>query len=325
MSKYKVYITDYDYDDNAIERSLLEPIGAEVIGLQCKDGRGIVDKAQDADALMVQYANVTRETIQMLPKLKIIARYGVGVDIVDIAAAKERGIICTNVVDYCTDEVADHNISLMLMLTRRIPMFVEETRKSKWHWSETGQPVHRFTSLQVGTIGFGRIAQNMSQKLLALKFKIAAYDPYVDTAYMESKGVQSVDFDSLLHTSDILVIQCPYTKETHHIISEDQLKAMKRGAILINCSRGKLVDNKALYDALASGHLAAAGLDDIEDEPAKKFNWSANKNHLFSLPNCFITPHVAYYSEESLIEARRNASINVRSVLLNQEPPNRVG
>jgi len=325
MFKYKVYITDYDYYDNTIEKSILEPIGAEVIGLQCKDGKGIVDQAKDANALMVQYANITKDTINQLPNLKVIARYGVGVDIVDIEAAKEKGIICTNVVDYCTDEVADHNISMVLMLARRIPMFIEETKKSKWHWSETGRSVHRFSSLQVGTIGFGRIAQNMSQKLLALKFNVAATDPFVDAVYMKSKGVRSMDLTSLLQTSDILVIQCPYTKETHHIIAKNELNVMKPGAILINCSRGKLVDNHALYDVLASGHLAAAGLDDLEDEPAKKFSWSADNNPLFSLKNCFITPHVAYYSEESLIEARMNASINVRAVLLNQEPPNRIG
>lgn len=325
MSKYKVYITDYDYDDNEIEKSILEPIGAEVIGLQCKDGAGVAAQAKDADALMVQYANITKTTIEQLDKVKVIARYGVGVDIVDIKAAKERGIICTNVVDYCTDEVADHNISLILMLVRRIPMYVAETKKSKWHWSETGRPVHRFTALRIGMVGFGRIAQNMGQKLLALGFQVAAFDPYVKPEAMQKKQVIPADFESLIKTSDVVVLQCPYTKDTHHIVGEMQLAQMKDGAILVNCSRGKLVDNVALYEALHSGHLAGAAMDDLEDEPAKKFNWSAGDNPLFTLDNCFITPHVAYYSEESLIEARQNASYNVRAVLLGEEPPNRVG
>lgn len=324
MSKYKVYITDYDYYDNEIEKSILEPIGAEVVGLQCKDGNGIADQATGADALMVQYANITRDTIERLPRVKVIARYGVGVDIVDVVAAKEHGIICTNVVDYCTDEVADHNISLILMLTRRIPMYVSETKKSAWHWSETGRPVHRFSSMQVGTVGFGRIAQNMGRKLKALGFQVAAFDPYLSEQDILDKQVIPMSFETLIQSSDIVVLQCPYTKETHHLIGERELRSMKDGAMLINCSRGKLVDNQALYEALNTNHLAAAGLDDLEDEPAKKFAWSALDNPLFTLDNCFITPHVAYYSEESLIEARTKASHNVRAVLLGQEPPNRV-
>jgi len=324
MSKYKVYITDYDYEDNEIEKSILEPIGAEVIGLQCKDGKGIEDLAPEADALMVQYANITRETINRLPNLKVIARYGVGMDIVDTEAAKVRGVICTNVVDYCNDEVADHNISLLLMLVRRIPMFVDETKKGNWHWNETRRPVSRFNSLRVGVIGFGRIAQNMSKKLLALGFTVVAYDPFVEEKYMNSLDVHSVDFETLLETSDVVVLQCPYTKETHHIIGKRELAMLHKDVILINCSRGKLVDNDALYDALKSGQLAAAGLDDLEDEPAKRFGWTVEANPLFSLDNCFITPHVAYYSQESLIEARVKAAHNVRSVLLGQQPPNRV-
>lgn len=324
MFRFKVYITDYDYYDNDIEKSILEPIGAEVIGLQCKDGKRIADLAKDADAILVQYANITQDTILSLPSLKVIARYGVGMDIVDTTAAKERGIVCTNVVDYCTDEVADHNIALLLMMSRRIPMYVEETRRSKWHWSETEKPIHRFDCMQVGLIGFGRISQNMSKKLIALGFSVVSYDPFVNGSYMESKGVKSMDFRTLLQTSDAVVLQCPYTKETHHMISIDEINMMKSGSIIVNCARGKLIDNNALYDGLVSGHLAAAGLDDIEDEPAKKFNWSADKNPLFKLKNCFITPHVAYYSEESLIDARTFASINVREVLLGNEPPNRV-
>ncbi len=324
MSDYKVYVTDYDYKDLDIEKGILEPIGAEVIGLQCKDGKGLAEKAYDADALMVQYANVTKDTIQKLANTKIIARYGVGVDIVDVDAASERGIICTNVVDYCTDEVADHNISFLLMLVRRIPMFVAETKKSKWHWSQTGRPVYRFSSLQVGVVGFGRIARNMCRKLNALGFQVASSDPFVSEDVFKEEHVKKIELTPLLQTSDVVVLQCPYTPETHHIIGEKELKEMKSGAILINCSRGKLIDNKALYQSLNDDHLAAAALDDLEDEPAKRFSWKAEDNPLFNLDTCFITPHVAYYSEESLIEARKNASYNVRAVLLGENPPNRV-
>ena len=324
MGKFKVYITDFDYPDNEIEKKILEPIGAEVIGLQCKDGKGIEVQAKDANALMVQYAKVLKPVIDQLPDLKVIARYGIGLDIVDVKAAKEKGIICTNVADYCLDEVADHNISLLLMLVRRIPMFVKETQKGQWHWSETGIGVRRFKNSTVGVVGFGRIAQNMSRKLKALGFNVVTYDPYVNHKKASEIGVDIVDLNTLLEISNVVCLQCPYLPETHHIIGKNELKKMKSDAILINCSRGKLVDNKALYKALTEGGIASAGLDDPEEEPAKMFAWKPENNLLFSLDNCFITPHVAYYSEESLIEARETAALNVKAVLLGEEPPNKV-
>ena len=324
MGKYKVYITDYDYPDNKIEQEILEPIGAEVIGLQCRDGKGLETQAADADALMVQYAKVFEPAITAMPKLKVIARYGIGMDIVDVKTASERGVVCTNVADYCLDEVADHNISFILMLIRRLPMFVSETKKGEWHWSETGVGVRRFKSSTVGVIGFGRIARNMSKKLKSLGFNIMAYDPYLNEEAVKEIGAEAADLGTLLKNSDVVCLQCPYTPDTHHIIGEKELSLMKSSSILINCSRGKLVDNTALYKALTEGGIASAGLDDPEEEPAKMFDWTPDMNPLFSLDNCFITPHVAYYSEESLIEARKTAALNVKAVLLGEEPPNRV-
>jgi D-3-phosphoglycerate dehydrogenase / 2-oxoglutarate reductase len=324
VGKYKVYITDFDYPDNSIEREILEPIGADVIGLQCRDGKGLAEQAKDADALMVQYAKVFKSTIEQLPSLKVIARYGIGMDIVDMDAAKAKGVICTNVTDYCLDEVADHNIALILMLIRRIPMYVQQTKKGKWHWSETGLGIKRFKNATIGVIGFGRIGQNMSVKLKHLGFTIQTYDPYIEDSVAEAIGVSRVDFQTLLSSSDVVCVQCPFTPETHHIIGEDELKQMKKSSFLINCSRGKLVDNEALYRALTEGWIASAGLDDPEEEPAKLFDWTPEMNPLFSLDNCFITPHVAYYSEESLIEAREKAALNVKAVLLGEEPPDRV-
>lgn len=324
MAKYKVYITDYDYPDNEIEKSILEPIGAEVIGLKCKDGKHIDELAKDADALMVQYARVDKNTIDRLPNLKIIARYGIGVDIVDVKTAYDKGIVCTNVMGYCTDEVADHNVALILMMVRRIPMYVKETKAGKWHWSETGRPVHRFNALTVGVIGFGRIGRNMGEKLQDLGFNLVYFDPFVKEDSLGRLKARSLSLDELCRVSDVVVLQCPYTAETHHIINERTLGLMKKDAILVDCSRGKLVDNKALYKALSEGQIAAAGLDDPEEEPAKRFDWTPDMNPLFSLDNCFITPHVAYYSEESILDARRIASENVKAVLLGQKPINPV-
>lgn len=321
---YKVYVTDYDYPDLAIERSVLEPIGAEVIGLQCKSGEGLGRLAADADALMQQYAKIPAETIDELERCKVIARYGIGVDILDVDAAERAGITVTNVPDYCIEEVADHSISMAFTIIRSIPTYAASTRRGKWHWAEWDRPIRRMRGSVFGFVGFGRIAQNMARKLQAFGFDLVAYDPYVSESLMRSHGVRKAGLEDLLAEADIVDVMCPYTPETHHLIDAEALGRMKSGALLVNCARGKVVDNTALYDALLSGHIAAAALDDTEEEPAKQTSWSPEDNKLFSLENCIVTPHVAYISQEALDEARRTAAENVRSVLLGQAPLNPV-
>lgn len=324
MAKYKVYISDYDYPDLEVEKSVLEPIGAEVIGLQCKSGEGLAELAHDADAILQQYAKIPRETIEQLKQCKAICRYGIGVDIVDVKAAYEQGMVVTNVADYCLDEVADHTISMGFMLIRRIPMYAQATRQGHWHWDASGGPVLRFRNLTWGLIGFGRIAQNIARKISAFGFQLVAYDPYVSASYMNTYGVRKVSLEELITNADVVNSMCPATPDTHHLIDEAALKKMKKNAILINCSRGPVVDNVALYRALTEGWIAAAGLDDTEEEPAKLDNWSPTDNPLFALDNCVITPHAAYVSEDSLKECRRIAAENARAVLLGETPPNLV-
>jgi D-3-phosphoglycerate dehydrogenase len=319
-----VYVSDYDYPDLDIEKSILEPIGAEVIGLQCKTGEGLAEQAADADAILQQYAKIPRETIQKLEKCQVICRYGIGVDIVDVQAAYEHGILVTNVPDYCIEEVADHTIALGIMLLRRIPMYSAATRQGQWHWTASGGSIVRFRGSVWGLIGFGRIAQNITRKLKAFGFELIAYDPYVSRSYMNTHGVDKVELEDLLRRSDVVNLMCPYTPETHHIVDASALARMKETAVLVNCARGKLVDNRALYEALVEGKIASAGLDDVEEEPAKQVSWSPLSNPLFALDNCFITPHSAYVSVQSLEECRHVAAENARAVLLGEEPLNPV-
>ena len=324
MTKFKVYVSDYDYPDLSIEKSILEPIGAEVIGLQCKSGEGLAEQAADADAILQQYAKIFRSTIEQLTRCKAICRYGIGVDIVDVDAAYEHGMVVTNVPDYCIDEVADHTISMGFMLLRRLPMYAASTRAGGWHWRNGGGPMFRFRSLSWGLIGVGRIAQNITRKLQVFGFNVVAYDPYVSKSLMGSFGVQKVELDELFGLADVVNVMCPYTPETHHIINAQALTKMKKTAMLVNCARGKCVDNAALYTALVEGKIAAAAMDDPEEEPAKMEAWSPADNPLFTLDNCFITPHVAYVSEQSLSECRHTAAENARAVLLGQPPINPV-
>jgi D-3-phosphoglycerate dehydrogenase len=324
MADFKVYISDFDYPDNEIEKSVLEPIGARVIGLQCKTGEGLAELAGDADAILQQYAKIPRSTIEKLARCKAICRYGTGVDIVDVEAAYEHGMVVTNVPDYALDEVADHSIALALMLVRRIPWYAEATRAGKWHWSESKGPIQRLRDSTWGLIGFGRIARNLARKVRAFNFRIVSYDPYVSQGFMATFGVEKVELDALLVQSDVVDVMCPHTPETEHLVNEAALRKMKKTAVLINCARGKIVDNRALYRALSEGWIAAAGLDDTEEEPAKLESWKPADNPLFSLQNCFITPHVAYVSEGSLQECRRVAAGNAKAVLLGKTPPDLV-
>ncbi len=324
MTKFKVYVSDYDYPDLQIEKAILEPIGAEVIGLQCKTGEGLAELAADADAILQQYAKIFRETISKLKQCKAICRYGIGLDIIDVKAANEHGIIVTNVPDYCIDEVAEHTITMGMMLIRRIPMYVQSTRAGGWHWKNSNGPVSRFRNLVWGLIGFGRIAQNITRKLGPFGFQVIAYDPYVSQSYMNSFGVRKVGLDELFTTADVVNVMTPHTTETHHIVNEAALAKMKQTAVLINCARGKCVDNRALYKALVEGQIASAGLDDTEEEPAKLDSWSPADNPLFSLDNCLITPHVAYVSVQSLEDCRHIAAENAKAILLGHSPLNPV-
>ena len=324
MARFKVYISDFDYPDNEIEKEVLEPIGAEVIGLQCKTGEGLADMAADADAILQQYATIPRETIEKLNRCKVICRYGTGVDIVDVEAAYEHGMVVTNVPDYALDEVADHTIAMSLMLLRRIPWYERATRAGRWHWSESKGPIHRLRDSTWGMIGFGRIAQNIVRKVRGFNCRLTAYDPYVSDGYMATFGVEQVGFEALMGESDIINVMCPHTPETEHIVDERALGLMRPSAVLVNCARGKLVDNRALHEALSEGRVASAGLDDTEEEPAKLDRWDPSINPLFALDSCFVTPHVAYVSEGSLAECRRIAAENAKAVLLGEEPPDPV-
>ncbi len=321
---YNVYVSDYDYPDLHIEKSILEPIGARVIGLKAKSGEGLAEQAGDAHAILQQYARIDAATIAGLRQCKVIARYGIGVDILDVKACHAAGITVTNVPDYCLEEVADHSIAMALSLLRSLPAYDQATHAGRWHWSDWNRPIKRLRGSVFGLIGFGRIAQNMVHKLQPFGFVIKAYDPYVSESFMHAHGVEKVELDALLQCADLVDVMCPHTPQTHHLIDERALSLMKPGALLVNGARGKVIDNAALFHALKSGHLAAAALDDTEEEPAKQLDWSPADNPLFTLPNCLITPHVAYVSQHALDECRRVAAQNVRAVLLGQTPPNPV-
>jgi D-3-phosphoglycerate dehydrogenase / 2-oxoglutarate reductase len=314
-----VVITDYDYGDVDIERAIIEDAGLRLVAADCKTEDDVIEAARDADAIIVQYATVGTRAIGSLTRCKVIARYGTGVDIVDVDAATQRGILVTNVPnDWCQNEVADHAMALLLAAARKICGYDRATRAGVWRW-QSGEPIHRMQGRTLGLLSFGAIAQAIAVRAHAFGMRVIAHDPYMAPDDVTAHGATPVSFGELIEHSDYLVIQAPLTKETRHLIGEAELRRMKPTLILINTARGPIVDDAALHLALKEGWIAGAGLDDIEEEPAKQRNWQP-RNPLFSLDNVIITPHAAYYSEEAIRTVRDFAAHEVVRVLTGKPP-----
>jgi D-3-phosphoglycerate dehydrogenase len=243
--------------------------------------------------------------IESLKKCKVIARYGVGVDNIDVEAATEHKIIVANVPDYCVDEVSTHAIALILACARGITLLDNKIREKRWDFT-LAKPLFRTKGKTLGLFGLGRIARAVAQKASGFGFKIIAYDPYVSKA---DDGIELVEFSKLLSNSDFISIHSPLTDETRHLFGENKLRAMKKTAYLINTSRGAIVDEEALYKVLKKRWIAGAALDVMEKEPP---DW---ENLLPKLDNLIITPHISFYSEESYVELKTKTAKAVLSVL----------
>jgi D-3-phosphoglycerate dehydrogenase len=316
--KLKVVITDYDYGDVDVERSVIEGAEFELVAVQSKSEEELIEVAHDADAVICQYARVGEKTINAFTNCRLIARYGTGVDIVDVETATRRNILVTNIPDYCVDEVADHAMAMLLACVRKLQTYDRATHSGIWQW-QAGKPIHRMRGRTMGLLAFGKIARTIATRAKPFGVQLIAYDPYVAKEDFVPCGVTSVSFDELIEQADYLMIQVPLTSETRGMIGEAELKKMKPTSILINTSRGPLVVNEALYRALKEGWISAAGIDDTAEEPAKKREWKP-VNPLFELDNIIITPHSAYYSEESIHEARLRAAEEVVRVLSGNAP-----
>jgi D-3-phosphoglycerate dehydrogenase len=318
MDAAHVVIADYDYGNVNIERAIIEGAGLHLTAAQCKTEDELIAVARDADAIIAQYATVGEKAIAALTRCQVIARYGTGVDIVDVDAATRHGILVTNVPnDWCENEVADHAMALLLTLARKIRAYDEATRAGTWRW-QTGAPIHRLRGSVLGLLSFGAIAQAIAARAAGFGMRVIAHDPYVADENVVNAGAAPVAFGELLEQADYLVIQAPLTAQTYHLIGEAELRRMKPSAFLINTARGPIVDDDALNRGLREGWIAGAGLDDIEEEPAKQRDWEPS-NPLFALPNAVVTPHAAYYSEEAIHTVRDFAAHEVVRVLTGRQ------
>jgi len=308
--RQKIVITDCDHPSVEIEKKILSEINPELTLETCKTEEDVIAVASDADGVINQYAPFTRKVIKSLNRCKIIARYGVGVDNIDVEAATEHHIIVANVPDYCVDEVSTHTMSLILACARGITLLDRKIREKKWDFT-LAKPLFRTQGKTLGLFGLGRIARMVAQKASGFGFKIIAYDPYISKI---NGGINLVEFPQLLSDSDFLSIHVPLTVETKHSFGKNELKAMKKTAYLINTSRGPVINEKDLYIALKEKWIAGTALDVMEKEPP---DW---KDPLLKLENIIITPHISFYSEESYVELKTKVAESVRSVLKGELP-----
>ena len=318
-TKQPVVIADYDYGNVNIEREIIEQAGLTLVAAQCKNEDDVIDVAHDAHAIITQYARVGPKAIQACTQCRVIARYGTGVDIVDVDAATQHNIQVTNVPnDWCANEVADHALTLLLTIARKIRAYDHATRTGIWRW-QSGEPIYRFRGRTLGLLSFGAISQAIATRASGFGMQIITNDPYKAPEEITKLGATPVSFDALIAQSDYLVIQAPLTPETRNLFDEAQLRRMKPGAFLINTARGPIVNDHALYKALKEGWIAGAALDDIEEEPSKQRDWKPT-NPLFTLDNVIITPHAAYYSEEAMHTVRAFPAQEVVRVLTGKPP-----
>jgi D-3-phosphoglycerate dehydrogenase / 2-oxoglutarate reductase len=308
-----VAITDYVFPSLDPERAVLEPLGVELRPQHCRSEEEIIALAQDAEAVLNCYAKMTARVIENLNRCKIIARYGIGVDNVDLAAASKAKILVTNVPDYCVDEVSDHALALLLALVRRISAADGAVKGGAWDVvAHAG--IRRLRGQTLGLLGFGKIAKALASKVQPLGMRVLVYDPYLEPALIAQHGVEGVDLDRLLTEADAVSVHVPLSAETGNLIGRRELARMKSTAFLINTSRGGIVDERALAVALKEGRLGGAALDVLGVEPPPA------DHPLRQAPNIILTPHLAFYSRESVIELQTKAAEEVARALKGEPP-----
>lgn len=309
-----VFLTDYAWPDDSVERTIIESAGMRLVS-----GPASPASAATIEALVRQHrpagiltcwAPVSAQAIEAAPDLKIVARLGVGLDNIAVDAATARSVPVTNVPDYCVEEVSDHAIGFALAWTRGLVQFDREVHAGRWVPADAR--LRRLASLTCGLIGYGRIGRATARKFAAFGCRVLAHDPFMPA---DAGSVEAASLEQLLAQSDIVVVHAPLTDGTYHLVDRERIALMKPGSLLINVSRGAIVDTDAVVEALQCGQLSAVALDVIESEPTVP-------PALLEQPGAMLTPHVAFSSDASLLELRRRAAEEVVRVLRGEAPLN---
>ncbi len=313
MANHRVLITDHPWPGGIdIEQRLLKPYGVEIVDAPDGDETTLMRLAEDVDAIATCWAKVTPKVIEAAKNCRIICRMGIGLDNIHIPTATEKGILVTNIPDYCVEEVADHALGLLLGVIRNIGFFHLRTKREEYDL-RAGPTMHRLRGRKLGLIGFGRTAQALYVRAKSLGLDVLATSPSLNDY---GTGCRMVTLDELLEASDYVSLHSPLTDETYHLLNAETLAKAKPGVVVINTSRGPLIDIAALWDAIQSGQVSGAGLDVFEPEPPDL------KDPIYGDERVIVTPHAAFVSEESLIEMRERVSHQIAATLVGEIPEN---
>lgn len=300
-TSHKAVITDWGFESLDTERRVFAEAGIELDARQCRTEEEVAEAVRDADVVLTQWAPVRQLAISAMDRCKGIVRYGIGLDNVDLVSAADHNIPVRNIPDYCLNEVADHTLALMLSLQRQVCHVHDLTRKGTWKIvPPLPFPALRHSTL--GLVGFGRIARLVAVRAKAFGLRVIAADAYVDQVIFQNYEVEHVDTDTLFSTSDIVSLHCPLTNDTHNLVDEEILLKMKPLAMIINTSRGGLINTDALVKSLYEQRIAGVALDVLEKEPPPA------DSELLKFPNAIVTSHISWYSSASVGELQRLAA-----------------
>lgn len=312
-----VAITDYSFPDLSQEEALLAPEGHELRSLKEKRGPAeLLPLVSGADAVITQFAPVNADVIAAMDRARVIVRYGIGVDNVDLNAARERGIPVCNVPDYCIDEVADHTLAFILALTRQVVPHSNGVHVGSWGLASTLDELRTLRDMTVGVVGYGRIGREVAARLRAFKCRVRVHDPVVPADVISSHGAEAVTLEELFAASDIITLHCPSTPGTRGMINRDTLASMKSGVVLVNLARGDLIDSDALLDSLETGQVGGAALDVFAPEPIPL------EHPILKLRNVILAPHIASASVRAVRTLRESATQTVLKALRGEPLPN---
>jgi len=309
MAKAKVVLTDYVWDSLDVEKKTLEGL-ADLVALKTKKPEEFLGEAADCDALLNTYAGpITAQDMARMPRCRIIARYGIGVDTIDLEAATAAGIIVTNNPTYCIEEVAEQTMTMLLACARKIAFYDRMVRAGRWE-VPPGKPMFRLVGQTLGLVGFGNIARQVAVRAAAFGMRVLFADPFV------KEGPGKTDLAKLLAESDFVSLHPPLTPQTRRMINDEAFASMKPTAFLINCSRGPVVDTDALVHALDAKRIAGCALDTVDPEPLP------DPHPLRGRENVIVCPHAAWYSEQAMRGLQAGAPGEVRRVLTGEWPLN---
>ena len=317
-NEMKVLVVDADFPSLHNEEIILKKVGATLVRATSTNTKVLIYEIADADGVLVQQALISREVLNAASQCKVIVCYGTGVNSVDLKAATQCGIFVCNIPDYCIEEVATHAFSMILSLNRKLFLNDYLVRSGEWKKFTTIGLIRRLSSLKLGIVGFGAIGRALAKRAKVFGFKIIAFDPFLKESVFTETGVEQCNLTKLLKDSDFISLHVSLSEKTKDMISRNEFKIMKSSTYLINVSRGGLINEVALIDALKTGQIAGAGLDVFKDEPISK------DNPLCKIPQVLLTPHLAYYSKESQTILQQRAAEEVARVLTNQPPRNAV-